>query len=98
MGKISDEGISNSWISGQSLIKGNCHNPRTSDGIDMKLGPVTKLDKRNKITLRNFDDDVVTINCGVIVILPIYAQFDSIRMPILQSFFLQKLKTELKNL
>ena len=74
------------------------HNSRASTGIDTKLGPVTKLDKRNKITLRNFDDDVVTINCGVIVILPIYAQFDSIRMPILQSFFLQKLKTELKNL
>ena len=48
MGKISDEGICNFWISDQSLIKGNCHNSRTSDGIDMKLGPVTKLDKRNK--------------------------------------------------
>ena len=48
MGKISDEGISDFWISGQSLIKGNCHNSRTSDGIDMKLGPVTKLNKRNK--------------------------------------------------
>ena len=45
----------------------------------MKLGPVTKLDKRNKITLRKFDDDVVLMNCGVIVILPIYGQFDSIR-------------------
>ena len=45
----------------------------------MKLGPVTKLDKRNKITLRKYDDDVVLINCGVIVILPIYGQFDSIR-------------------
>ena len=35
----------------QSLIKENCHNSRTSDEIDMKLGPVTKLDKRNKKTL-----------------------------------------------
>ena len=35
-------------ISGQSLIKENCHNSRTSDDIDIKLGPVTKLDKRNK--------------------------------------------------
>ena len=33
---------------GQSLIKVNCHNSRTSYDIDMKLGPVTKLDKRNK--------------------------------------------------
>ena len=41
-------GISDFWISGQSLIKVNYHNSRTSDDIDMKLGPVTKLDKRNK--------------------------------------------------
>ena len=26
---------------------------RTSDDIDMKLGPVTKLDNRNKATLKN---------------------------------------------
>ena len=45
-------GYFNFQISGQSLIKGNSHNSRTNDGIDMKLGPVTKLDKRNKITLR----------------------------------------------
>ena len=37
-------------ISGQSLIKENCHNSRTSDDIGMKLGPVTKLDKRNRTT------------------------------------------------
>ena len=41
------------WISGQFLIKVNCHNSRASDDIDMKLGPVTKLDKRNKTTSRN---------------------------------------------
>ena len=35
-----------SWISGHSFI----NNSRTSDNIDMKLGPVTKLDKRNKTT------------------------------------------------
>ena len=36
-------------ISGQSLIKENCHNSRTSDDIDMKLGLLTKFDKK-KIT------------------------------------------------
>ena len=46
----SDRGIFDFRISGQSLIKENCHNSRTSDDIDMKLGPVTKLDKRNKTT------------------------------------------------
>ena len=31
-----------------NFLKGNCHNSRTSDDIDMKLGPVTKRDKTNK--------------------------------------------------
>ena len=42
-----DVGVSDFWISGQSFIKENCHNCRTSNDIDMKLGPVTKLDKKN---------------------------------------------------
>ena len=45
---ITHVGISNFLISGQSLIKESCHNSRTSDDIDMKLEPVTKLDKRTK--------------------------------------------------
>ena len=48
--KNPDGGISDFQISGQSLIKRNYHNSRTSDEIDMKLGPVTKLDNRNKTT------------------------------------------------
>ena len=51
--------ISDLQISGQSLIKGNCHNSRTCNDIDMKLGPVTKLDKRNKTALKKIDDDVM---------------------------------------
>ena len=46
----SQTGISDLRISGQSLIKENCHNFRTSDDNDMKLGAVTKLEKRNKTT------------------------------------------------
>ena len=59
-------------ISGQSLIKENCDNFRTSDDIYMKLGPVTKLDKRNKITSKKSDDDVMSTNCDIIVIFSIY--------------------------
>ena len=49
IGQNSDGGISDFRISGQSLIKENCHN--TSNGIDMKVGPVnlireTKRQKR----------------------------------------------------
>ena len=42
------------------------------DDIDMKLGPVTKLDKRNKATSRKFDNDVMLGNCDIIVIFPTY--------------------------
>ena len=52
-------GISDFRISGQSLIKESCHNSRTRDDIDMKLGPVTKLDKRNKTTSKKVDVDVM---------------------------------------
>ena len=43
----SDRGISDFWISDESFIKENCHNSKTIKDIDMKLGPVTKLSKRN---------------------------------------------------
>ena len=46
----SDGCISDFRISGQFLIKRNCHNSRTSDNIDIKFEPVTKLDKKNKTT------------------------------------------------
>ena len=45
----------------------NCHKSRTSHDIGMKLGPVTKLDKRNTATSKTSDDDVMSENCNVIV-------------------------------
>ena len=60
----SDGGIYDFRISGKSLIKGNCHNSRTREDIDMKVGPVTKVDKRNKAPSKkkkkNDDDDVMS--------------------------------------
>ena len=47
----------------------------------MKLGPVTKLDKRNKTTSKKFDDDFMSANYNVNVIFPIYGQFGAIRKP-----------------
>ena len=44
----------------------------------MKLGPVTKLDKRNKTTSNKFDDDVISKNYDVIGIFLIYGQFGAI--------------------
>ena len=45
----------------------------------MKLGPVTKLDKRNTGTSKKFDDDVMLTNYDVIVFFSIYGQFTAIR-------------------
>ena len=81
IGKNSDGGISDFRISGQSLIKENCHNSRTSDDIDMKFGPVTKLDKTNKVTPTIFEVDIMSENCDIIVIFWIFGQFGAVWRP-----------------
>ena len=47
----------------------------------MKLGQVTKLYKRNNETSKKSDDDVMSENCDVIAIFPIYGQFRAIWKP-----------------
>ena len=44
----------------------------------MKLGPVTKLDNRNKAMSKKNDDDVISENCDVIAIFRIFGQFGAI--------------------
>ena len=63
----------------RKLIYVNCHNSRTSDDINMRLGAVTKLDERNKKMSKKFEKDAVSANCDVIVIFPIFGQFGAIR-------------------
>ena len=53
IGENSVRGISNFRISGQSLINKNCHNFGTNNDIDMKLGSLTKLYKRNTEASKN---------------------------------------------
>ena len=81
IGQNSDGDIFHFRISGQSLIKENCHNSRTSDDIDMKLGPETTFDKRNKSTSKK----LTMKSCREIVtplsFLSIYGQFGAIRKP-----------------
>ena len=72
--KIENEGISDFWISGQSLLKENCDDSRTSDDIDMKLGPVLKLDKKRQKNLT-----VTSCQQTVIIIFLIYDQFGAIQ-------------------
>ena len=47
----------------------------------MKLGPVTKLDKSNKTASQKFDVNVMSENCDVIVIFPIFGQFGAVQRP-----------------
>ena len=47
----------------------------------MKLGSVTKLEKRNKTTSKKIDDNVMSENCNVIVIFRIFGQFGPIWRP-----------------
>ena len=47
----------------------------------MKLGPVTKLDKKNKTMSKEFSDDLMSANCDVIVSFLIYGLFGAIRKP-----------------
>ena len=65
-------GISDFRVSNQIPYKQNCHDSRTSNDIDMKLGSMTKLDKRNMMMSKNSDNNVVSTNCDFIVIFPIY--------------------------
>ena len=42
----------------------------------MKLKPVTKLHKNNKIPSKKCDNDVMSANCDVIVIFPILVNLE----------------------
>ena len=47
----------------------------------MKLGPVTKLGKKNKTTSKKLNDNVMLENCDVIVIFLIFVRFGEIQKP-----------------
>ena len=72
----------------------------------MKLRAVTKLDRRNKTTSKNFDNDVISGSCDVIVSFWIFGQFGA-RIPdmecakvmfsVIVTFFLTKTENKTKN-
>ena len=68
----SDGGYSHFRISSKLFINENSHDSRTSHDIDVKVVPVTKRDKKNTATSKNFDDNIMSANCDVIVLFPIY--------------------------
>ena len=46
----------------------------------MKPGSVTKLDKKKQNNVKKIEHDVISVNCDVIVIFPVYCQFGAIWM------------------
>ena len=63
------------------LRKENSYNSKNSNDADMKLEPVTKLDKRNKATSKTIGYEVMPANFDVIDIFPIYGQFEAFWKP-----------------
>ena len=77
-----------------------CHN-RTCHDIDMKLGPAIKVDKRSNGDVKKFNDYVISENCDVILLFPIYGQFAAIWKPNLHfsltiTFYLTKTENKTK--
>ena len=71
IGQKLEGGNSDFRFSVQSLIKENFHSSRTNNDIDMKLGPVTKIDNRNKATSKN----LTITSCQLIVLSLSFFQF-----------------------
>ena len=44
----------------KGFIEENCHNPRTNNDIDVKLSPVTKLEKKKTAISKKSDDGVIS--------------------------------------
>ena len=47
----------------------------------MKREPLSKIDKRNKTTWKNVDDEIMSKNCDAISVFAIYGQFGAVLKP-----------------
>ena len=65
----------------KSFISKNCHHARTSDDIDMKLGPVTKLDRRITTTSKKMMMSLATYDVIVIFSILVDLEQSGIRTP-----------------
>ena len=63
--------------SGQSLIKENCHNSRTSNDIDIKLGPVSEFDKRTQQRQKKKKKKELCGNCHFFDLCSIWSNPDA---------------------
>ena len=59
----------------------NFHDPRASNNIDIKVGLLSEIQKRNKIKPKRFDDEVILAYYDVAFIFVIYCRFGAIGKP-----------------
>ena len=65
----------------KSLINKYCHSSRASNHTDMKLGPLTELDKRNILTSSKCNNNIMPANYDFLVLYLIYGWFEAIQKP-----------------
>ena len=95
-------GLSDFRISGQPLINKNCHNSKTSNDIDVKLRPVTKIDRRK--TARSKQEqkiyDFMSAIVTSLLFFFIYSQFEALPVKLtfslIASFYLTKTENRTK--
>ena len=63
------------------LINKNYYKRRTNNDINMKTGPLSKLERRNGMTLKKIDDNIMLENYDALVIFLIYDQFGANQKP-----------------
>ena len=69
--------ISDIWNPGQSLLNKKCNHSRTSHDIDIKVGPVTTLDKRSTATSKKIENDVMWRYCLFSDLWPICSHLEA---------------------
>ena len=71
------------------LLNENCHNSRTSTNIDMKVGQITKLDKRNTATPKKFGNNVMSTSCDVFSFFQFIANLEQNGFQIPDAWFIK---------
>ena len=77
----SDEAFSILGFLVKSPLNKNCHSSATSNDINMKLRPLSQIEKRNTVISKKFDDEVISVKYDVIFIFPMYGAFAAVRKP-----------------
>ena len=67
--------LSSSVFLVKSLINKDCYKSRTSNDIDIKLWPTSKIEKKNTMTSKKLENNIISTKYDVVVIFSIYGQY-----------------------